>query len=145
MSVILLKILAFIPILWEIVNKKILPFIKTCEPLTAFCDDNGEFFDFKEHVVIPDYDVLHKSLTAKIKHCRKKGKVLILNLSEIKQTNNDTVEALHDCIRDAIIHNNIRCRILFPSKNKVLNDLFKDVSKLAQDRDCKSISIKRVK
>ena len=117
--------------------------MKTSEPLTAFCDDCGEFFDFKEHVVIPEYDVLHKSLTAKIKYCRKKGTVLVLNLSEIKQANNDTIEALRDCIRDAIIHNNIRIRIIFPAKG--MTDLYKDVSKLARDRNCKSITIKIAK
>ena len=142
MPAILLKLLAFIPTLWEII-KKIIPFIKTYEPLTAFCDDSGEFFDFKEHVVIPDYDTLHKSLIAKIKRCRKKGIVLILNLSEIKQANSETTEAFRDCIRDAILHNNIRLRVIFPRKG--MDSLFKDVSKLARDRDCKSITIKKVK
>jgi len=142
MPAILLKILALLPTLWEIV-KKIIPFVKTYEPLQVFCDDSGEFFDFKEHVVIPDYDTLHKSLMAKIKHARKKGEVLILNLSEVKQANNDTIEALRDCIRDAILHNNIRLRVIFPKKS--MDSLFKDVSKLARDRDCKSITIKKVK
>jgi len=142
MPAILLKILTLLPVVWEII-KKFIPFMKTSEPLTAFCDDCGEFFDFKEHVVIPDYDTLHKSLSVKVKHARKKGEVLILNLSEIKQANNDTIEALRDCIRDMILHNNIRCRIVFPKKG--MDDLFKDVSKLARERDCKSITIKKVK
>jgi hypothetical protein len=142
MPVIFVKIISLIPIIWEII-RKVIPFIKKRESLIAFCDDSGEFFDFKEHVVIPDYDILHKSLMEKIKSARKKGKVLILNLSEVKQANNDTIEALRDCIRDAIINNNIRLRVIFPKKG--MNDLFKDVAKLSRDRDCKSINIKKVK
>jgi len=142
MPAIILKILAFIPTLWDIL-KKVIPFVNKKECLSVFCDDTGRFFDFKEHVVIPNYDVLHKSLMQQLKKARSRGEVLILNLSEIKQANVDTVEALRDCIRDAILKNNIRLRVIFPKKE--MNDLYKEVYKLVKDKDCKSITIKRVK
>jgi hypothetical protein len=142
MPAIILKLISFIPMIWEII-KKIIPFIhKKEETLIAFCDDYGSFYDFKEHVVIPDYDVLHKSLMKVIKRARKKGEVLILNFSDMKQFNNDTSEAIRECLRDAVIHNNIRLRAIFPKKG--MNDLYKELSKLINQKDCKSISIKRV-
>lgn len=141
MPVIITKLLAFLPYIFDII-KKIIPFIYKGEKLSAFCDDTGHFFDFKEHVVVPEYDTLYKSLMHEIKVCRKKGEVLVLNLADIKQFNSDTTEAIRDGIRDAIIHNNIRLRCIFPKKG--MNDLYKEVYKLIDSRDCKSVTIKKV-
>lgn len=142
MPAIFLKILSLLPMIWEIV-KKFIPFIKKGEVLSSFCDDSGEFYDFKEHVVIPEYDVLHNALMSKIKKARKKGEVLILNFADMKQFNSDTTEAIRDCLRDAIIHNNIRLRVIMPKKG--MNDLYKEIDKLIDERNCKSVNLKKVK
>lgn len=134
------KLLAFLPTAWEII-KKVIPFMKTHQPLSVFCDDIKHVYCFKEHMVIPVSKVLDDSLAKQINKERRRGEVLILDLSALKVFNTETYEVLRTNIKNMILKNNIRCFVIFPKIK--LNDLYDEISDLIYDKNCKSINIKK--
>lgn len=116
---------------------------KKVNKLEMYCDNIGLVFDFKEELIIPDYNSFYKSLTKQINIVRKNNKILKLNFSELISINEYSKEAIRDCLREAILNNNVKIKVIFPAK--ILDKVYNEVSILIKERNSMSVEVKKIR
>jgi len=109
--------------------------------IKCFVDDIKHVYVFKEHLVIDNYDNMLKCISRHVSMERKNGELLILDLSQVRQINDEAEEVLRETIRDTIINNNVRCIIIFPKQE--LGKLYTEMQELIKEKTCKSVYIKK--